>query len=127
MAASSKMNAALAAMAAFEVNPTPETLDAVQRATAPVMAALVKADEWTGDEESGVLGWPDRNKAAINRIKREHLEAEAAVRVADAEAKAAQEKEDIVKMRVAIAEERRKQRAEAERRLAARRPRMTRH
>jgi len=101
----SNLKADLAAMTAFEANPTPETLATVQVATAPVMADLVKTPEWMGDEENGVPGWAARNKAAILRIKSEMREAEAAARVAQAEARDEAYKQSVAAIRAAAAKD----------------------
>jgi hypothetical protein len=84
----SRLDAARAAMQAFEVAPSARTLASLQQATAPVLDQLRCAGDW---EE-----WAARNKRAIVRLKREAREAEAA-----ANAEAGEEERRVNKAAIA--------------------------
>lgn len=134
MADPRKIRIATDAMAAFEASPSHETLAAVMAAIEPVREAIEQTDDWRGkpevkftsvDDESNkpspaVPGWPDRNKAAIAQLQNEARAEESARLEAAAREKDARDKEAIAAMKVAMAEERRKQREEDERRAASR-------
>lgn len=125
MADTRKIRIAKDAMAAFEASPSAEALAAVAAAIEPVRAEIEQTDDWRGnngkDGNPIVLGWPERNKAAIAQLQNEARAEKSAKLEAAAQAKADADREATIAFKTAIAEEDRKRRSEDERRNATRR------